>query len=236
MTKRTRPWRMSNLACVELLALKIYSLGRIPCGFSPTGCNFALLPKGGAARPAVPPTQADREAHARSVGRGPQEELKRGQAVLGGSKSRLSQTFPRKPKRLVARRHAHAHARGAPCAGPRLARPRPRPPRSSAVAGGGGGAWRAGARGRCRLKRAGRRKAGCAIMAAACRLVLGWDSGASSRQITRSEPRSVGRLRKFRKWAERPPRFLPLTHAERNFIQEFGSGQPAAGPRWQEID
>lgn len=109
MTKRTRPWRMSNLACVELLALKIYSLGRIPCGFSPTGCNFALLPKGGgAARPAVPPTQADREAHARSVGRGPQEELKRGQAVLGGSKSRLSQTFPR--KRLVAR--ACARARG----------------------------------------------------------------------------------------------------------------------------
>lgn len=190
MTKRTRPWRMSNLACVELLALKIYSLGRIPCGFSPTGCNFALLPKGGgAARPAVPPTQADREAHARSVGRGPQEELKRGQAVLGGSKSRLSQTFPRKPKRLVARRHAHAHARGAPCAGPRLARPRPRPPRSSAVAGGGGGAWRAGARGRCRLKRAGRRKAGCAIMAA------GWFlTGTRAHLRGKLLGRSLGRL------------------------------------------
>jgi hypothetical protein len=168
MTKRTRPWRMSNLACVELLALKIYSLGRIPCGFSPTGCNFALLPKwGGAARPAVPPTQAYREAHARSVGRGPQDtSLKRnsrGEAILGGSKSRLFKPLADVPAQAPRRTRMRTRA------GPRLARPRPRPLRSSAVAGGGGGAWRAGARGRCRLKRAGRRKAGCAIMAGSWR-------------------------------------------------------------------
>lgn len=184
----------------------------------------------------VPPSRRPRRIERRTLGRsvGALKRNSRGEAVLGAARSPAS----RRRFRASASSHAHAHARGAPCVGPRLARliarPRPRPPRSSAVAGGGGGAWRAGARGRCRLKRAGRRKAGCAIMAA------GWfltGTRAHLRgKLLGSEPRSVGRLRKFRKWAERPPRFLPLTHAERNFIQEFGSGQPAAGPRWQEID
>ena len=193
--------------------------------------QFCPIAQGGGVLP-VPPSRRPRRIEKRTLGRsvGALKRNSRGDRRFWGARSPAS----RRRSRASASSHAHAHARGAPCAGPRLARPRPRPPRSSAVAGGGGGAWRAGARGRCRLKRAGRRKAGCAIMAA------GWfltGTRAHLRgKLLGSEPRSVGRLRKFRKWAERPPRFLPLTHAERNFIQEFGSGQPAAGPRWQEID
>lgn len=184
----------------------------------------------------VPPSRRPRRIERRTLGRsvGALKRNSRGDRRFWGARSPAS----RRRSRASASSHAHAHARGAPCAGPRLARPRPRPPRSSAVAGGGGGAWRAGARGRCRLKRAGRRKAGCAIMAAGWFLASSWLGLGRifAANYSVSEPRSVGRLRKFRKWAERPPRFLPLTHAERNFIQEFGSGQPAAGPRWQEID
>jgi hypothetical protein len=182
MTKRTRPWRMSNLACVELLALKIYSLGRIPCGFSPTGCNFALLPKGGCC-PSRRPADPGGSRGARSVGRSgpsryvPQEELKRGGDFGGLEVPPLADVPAQAPRRTRMRTRAGPLARG------RASRardhsqgtiPRPRPPRSSAVASGGGGAWRAGARGRCRLKRAGRRKAGCAIMAAGWFLASSW--------------------------------------------------------------
>ena len=190
----------------------------------------------------VPPSRRPRRIERRTLGRSvgalkirPSRGTQEGRRFWGARSPAsncpplysLSQTFPR--KRLVARAcaprargrasrardHAHSEVRRSGRRRRRVAR------------------WRARA-----LPVEARGTPEGRMRDHGCRLVLGWDSGASSRQITRSEPRSVGRLRKFRKWAERPPRFLPLTHAERNFIQEFGSGQPAAGPNssWQEID
>lgn len=147
--------------------------------------QFCPIAQGGGCCPSRRPADPGGSRGARSVGRsGPSRGTQEGRRFWG-ARSPAS----RRRSRASASSHAHAHARGAPCAGPRLARPRPRPPRSSAVAGGGGGAWRAGARGRCRLKRAGRRKAGCAIMAA------GWFlAGTRAHLRGKLLGRSLGRL------------------------------------------